>query len=397
VSVRYTAFIPVRAGSKSIPLKNVKDMAGKPLVHWTLGAADACPSIGRIVVSTDGQVIEDAVNAFGSAKVEIHRRSAESASDTASTEAVMLEYARAHDDFENMILVQATSPLLDADDLALGIELYESGEYDSVLSVVRQKRFVWNEVDGAGVPANYDFRARPRRQDFDGFLVENGAFYIVSRAALLEGECRLSGRVGLCEMDEASYFEIDEPSDWTIMENLVAEKTGVRIGKSVLPAHADLCRIKALFTDCDGVMTDGGMYYSENGDELKKFTTRDGVGMNALQRKGLIVGIITSEYVELVRRRAAKLKLDELHMGVSDKMSIIREMCEKYSITLDEIAYIGDDVLDVPVIEAVGFGCSVADGMPVAKQAATYVTTVPGGQGAVREVAERILECLPGQ
>lgn len=385
MSERYTAFIPVRGGSKSIPLKNIKEMAGRPLVHWTIAAADACPDIDRIVISTDSDEIEAAANAFGSAKLVVHRRSAESASDTAGTEAVMLEYASAHDDFDAMVLIQATSPLLAADDLSRGIAAYAAGA-DSVLSVVRQKRFLWEDAPEGARPVNYDYNARPRRQEFDGHLVENGAFYVTSRAALLETGCRLSGRIALAEMDEASYFEIDEPDDWIIAEALLARRTGI----DVAPA-ANLAGIKALLTDCDGVLTDAGMYYSEHGDELKKFNTRDGMGFAMLREAGLTVGIITAENVDLVRRRAEKLKLDELHMGVHDKLAIVSELCAKRGITLDEVAYVGDDLMDLAVIKAVGFGCSVSDGMPEVKAAATYVTHARGGEGAIREVAEMII------
>ena len=224
MEARYTAFIPVRGGSKSIPLKNIKEMAGRPLVHWAIKAADECTRIGRVVVSTDSPAIERAVSDYRSSKVEIHHRSAESAADTAGTEQVMLEFAHEDDGFDAMVLIQATSPLLTAADLDRGIDLFESGPYDSVLSVVRQKRFIWRQDDAGARPVNYDFNARPRRQEFEGFLVENGAFYVVSRAALLESVCRLSGRIGLIEMDEATYYEIDEPDDWAIVEGLLSRK-----------------------------------------------------------------------------------------------------------------------------------------------------------------------------
>jgi N-acylneuraminate cytidylyltransferase len=384
----YTAFIPVRGGSKSIPLKNIKEMAGRPLVHWTILAADGCEAISRIVVSTDSPEIESAALALGSAKVEVHRRSAESAVDTASTEQVMLEFARSRDDFGTMVLIQATSPLLTSADLDTGIRMFESGEYDSVLSVVRQKRFIWEERDGHAFAVNYDCSARPRRQEFDGFFVENGAFYMTSRPALLDSECRISGRVGLVEMDEASYYEIDEPADWVIVEDLVAQRSAA--------APRDLTRIKALFSDSDGVLTDGGMYYSEAGDELKKFHTRDGVGFNLLQKAGLVVGIITNENVELVRRRAEKLHLDECSCGGGDKLAIVRGYCEKHGFSLDEVAFVGDDIFDLSVIKAVGFGCAVRDAIPEVRAAADYVTAVDGGAGAVREIAELILASKRG-
>ena len=408
----YVAFIPVRGGSKSIPLKNIRHMAGKPLVLWTVEAALACPSVDRVVVSTDSPEIEAIVTAACGDAVEIHRRSAINAGDTASTESVMLEYAQPRDDFDNMVLIQATSPLLTADDLERGLALHASGRFDSVLSAVRQKRFIWaDEGDGAARPVNYDFTCRPRRQEFDGFFVENGAFYVTSRASLLANQCRLGGSVGLVEMDEETYFEIDEPSDWTIVEGLLAVRGaapapadgsahGAAAGPAHSPAHSPahtgthiphLAGIKALFTDCDGVLTDGGMYYSESGDELKRFITKDGLGFALLRERGLITGIITSESVDLVRRRAAKLKLDECILGAKEKLAVIDELCEKYAITRDEIAYVGDDLMDIPVIEAVGFGCCPADGMTAARDAADYVTVAKGGFGAVREVADLII------
>lgn len=380
---RYVAFIPVRGGSKSIPLKNIKPLAGRPLLLWTLDAALACPEIDRVVVSTDSDAIREVVRTHLGPSVEIHDRSAENAGDTASTESVMLEYARLRDDFDNMVLVQATSPLLTSDDLTRGVELHRSGSCASVLSVVRQKRFIWEERDGAAAPVNYDYTARPRRQEFDGFLVENGAFYVTSRESLLRTGHRLEAPVGTVEMAEETYFELDEPADWAIVEGLLRDR--------VAASAPDLSGIRALFTDCDGVLTDGGMYYSEHGDELKKFQTRDGMGFAMLRERGILTGIITTESVALVARRAAKLKLDELHMGVHDKLGVVRELCEKHGITLEQVAYVGDDVLDVPVIGAVGFGCSVADGMPAAREAAAFVTRSRGGEGAVREVAELIL------
>jgi YrbI family 3-deoxy-D-manno-octulosonate 8-phosphate phosphatase len=394
VGQSYCAFIPVRAGSKSIPLKNIREIAGKPLVLWVLEAADGCASIGRIVVSTDSPEIARVVSEHGSSKVEIHHRSEESATDTASTESVMLEYARQNEAFDSMVLIQATSPLLSSSDLTRGIEMFESGRYDSLLSVVRQKRFIWDERDGLGTPANYDFASRPRRQDFEGFLVENGAFYITPRTALLETGSRLSGRIGLLEMDEASYFEIDEPSDWLIVEGLLEARSATSGLAAVGPGLPDLSGIKALFTDCDGVLTDGGMYYSEAGDELKKFITRDGVGFALLRERGIVGGVITSESVELVRRRAEKLRLEECHLGVKDKLALVEALCEKYSIEMRDVAYIGDDVMDVAVIEAVGFGCSVSDGIESVKRSARYVTAAKGGEGAVREVADLILAAL---
>ncbi len=167
------------------------------------------------------------------------------------------------------------------------------------------------------------------------------------------------------------------------------KKNGVASGDSRQEVLKD---IKMVLTDCDGCLTDAGMYYSEHGDELKKFNTRDGMGFKLLRQGGILTGIITSENVDLVSRRADKLQLDILKMGAADKLSIVKELCGEYQIGLEQVAYVGDDINDLEVITHVGFGCSVASGMECVKEKASYVTTAKGGEGAIREVAELILD-----
>ena len=175
------AFIPVRGGSKSIPLKNIKEIAGRPLVYWVARAASECSCIDVVYVATDSEEIKKVVEEFELAKVIVIGRGQASASDTASTESAMLEFASDYE-FENIVLIQATSPLLTASDLEGGFKLFAKQNTDGVLSVVRQKRFQWKQ-DGNGLvhPVNYDVFRRPRRQEFEGYLVENGAFYITSK------------------------------------------------------------------------------------------------------------------------------------------------------------------------------------------------------------------------
>lgn len=217
--IKNFAFIPVRGGSKSIPLKNIKKFCDMPLVYWTAKAANDCPQISEVYISTDSEKISETVKSFQLEKIKIVGRSEETAKDSASTESAMLEFAE-NFLFDNIILIQATSPLLETSDLSGGLEKFFKGNYDSLLSAVRQKRFIWLENDGSAVAQNYNPQNRPRRQDWEGYFVENGAFYITSREKFLQSKCRISGRIGLYEMAEETYFEIDEPSDWLIMENL---------------------------------------------------------------------------------------------------------------------------------------------------------------------------------
>lgn len=182
-------------------------------------------------------------------------------------------------------------------------------------------------------------------------------------------------------MNEDTFFEIDEPSDWVIIEALM-KKNGITTVESP--------EIKMLLTDCDGCLTDGGMYYSENGDELKKFNTRDGMGFALLRQKGIITGIITSESVDLNRRRAEKLKLDILESGCKDKLDAVKKYCEKYGVALNNVCYIGDDINDIETVKMVGLGCCPADAMPEVKAVANYVSKAKGGEGVIREVVNMI-------
>ncbi len=380
------AFIPVRGGSKSIPLKNIKEIAGKPLIYWTAKAANDCNSIDKVYVATDSPVIKDVVEKLCLKKVVVIERSADTATDHASTESAMLEFAGRYE-FDHIALIQATSPLLTAEDLENGFKLYNREGTDSVLSAVRQKRFQWDiSPSGYATPINYDYRNRPRRQEFEGFLVENGAFYITSRKALLNTRNRLSGNIRICEMDESTYFEIDEPGDWEIIEKQLYERVKIRGNDETR------IQIKMFLTDCDGCLTDGGMYYSENGDELKKFNTKDGMGFHLLREKGIITGIITGEDRHLNQKRAEKLQVDEIFQNVKDKVLVIEQLCDKYHILPEQVAYVGDDVNDLEAIRYVGYGCCVNDAHSTVKKYAHYIAKNVGGQGAVREIIDRILE-----
>ncbi len=389
------AFIPVRGGSKSIPLKNIRPMCGKPLVYWTVKAACDCEKIDKVYVATDSDKIKEAVESFALEKAEVIGRSAESASDTASTESAMLEFAKQRE-FDNIVLIQATSPMLTGADLDKGFALFEEPDTDSVLSVVRQKRFHWAADENGYVrPTNYDVFHRPRRQEFDGYLVENGAFYITRREDLLKSGNRVSGRMKAVEMHEDTFFEIDEPSDWLIIEALMKKNGMVPEEDSVTKKPSELqkkaAQIKIFLTDSDGCLTDGGMYYTEKGDEMKKFNAKDGMGFRLLREKGIIIGIVTGEDVEMVRRRAAKLKMQEVHCGIANKLEVVKGICRKYGCDLKNVAYVGDDINDVEVLKAVGLSFSVADAMNEAKLAADYVTERKGGDGAVREAAELLI------
>ena len=156
-------------------------------------------------------------------------------------------------------------------------------------------------------------------------------------------------------------------------------------------------KIKLVLTDVDGVLTDSGMYYSENGDELKKFNTHDGMGIKLLREHGIKTGIITSEKTKLVERRAKKLKVDYLYQGMfgGDKLQYALDICKKENVTFGEVAYIGDDINCHELLSAVGFAFCPEDAVNEIKNInGIKILSKKGGSGSFREMCDLILEKL---
>jgi len=378
------AFVPVRCGSKSIPFKNIKSFCGKPLLYWSVKALQESISIDEIYIGTDCDEIKDVVKDFNFSKVKIFNRSKENAGDTSSSESVLLEFINQMNFNRSDIffLVQATSPLVRSTDFDKAYTKYKEDGYDSLLTCVRTKRFFWKDDF---TPLNYDFRHRPRRQDFNGILLENGAFYINTVENIVEQRNRLTGNIGIFEMDEFTAIEIDEDDDWIIAEKLMKKYILIDNNKQ---------DIKLFLSDIDGTLTDAGMYYSEDGNELKKFNTHDGKGFELLRKKGVKTGIITSENTQIVKNRADKLKVDYLYQGLEHKgkLNVAKEICAKEGIQINNVAYIGDDVNCKELLEKVGLAACPKNSMQEIKEIPNIIKLdKKGGDGAVREFIELIL------
>lgn len=378
--MRWVALMPLRAGSKSIPRKNTKIIAGKPLFSWSLGEAVKADCFDEMVVATDCPETAALVKKMFRETVTVIGRSSASATDTAATEQVMLEYQE-QADFDALCLVQATSPLTRAQHYREARTLFETGDYDSLVTVAPFRRLLW---DRAGNPLNYDPASRPRRQDCSGVLVENGAFYFTRAQVLRTQRCRLGGAVAVYEMPEETLVEVDEPEDWLWVEELLLRLR--RIGDD------PELEIRGLVVDVDGTLTDGGMYYFGRGEAMKKFDTRDAKGLELLRARGIRVAVITAENSAAVHSRMQKLQITEYYPGVSDKLPTLRAVARGWEIALANIAFIGDDVGDKQCLQAVGLAACPADAVGEIRACVDYVCAMGGGNGAVRELCDLILE-----
>ena len=284
------------------------------------------------------------------------------------------------DDF--FLLVQVTTPFTLSKDFDNALNrLKNNKNIDSVISCVESKRFLWTKD---GDPINYDYTDRPRRQAFEGQLMENGAFYINYIKNIKTHQNRLSGNISPYIMPYYSGFEADEEDDWLIIERLMYK----HVVSKLTPG-----KIKLFATDVDGVLTDAGMYYDNNGSELKRFNTHDGMGFQLLRENGIKTAIITSENTNIVKRRSKILQVDYLFQGVanSKKLDVIEQICLKENIQLSDVAYIGDDINDFEALSTVVLAACPNNATQIIKNIEQiYITEKSGGNGAVREFIEKI-------
>ena len=373
-------FIPLRKGSKGIPNKNKRKMVGRPLFTWVLGDA-IFSELDEVYVYTDDQEIIDFVNNeyHWTNKVKALLRSDESATDKASTEFAMLEFCNVINyDFDVFCLLQATSSFTKKEDINNCLDKLKDN-YDSALTLVNTHRFLWNEN---GVPINYNPKQRPRRQDFDGLLIENGAVYTITKDALKKHKNRLGEKIAIVKMHEDSLLEIDSESDWIAVENLLIERQK-REKKSDKITHFVL--------DVDGVFTDGTITYTKDGEHTKSFDMRDGMGLEILRQFNIEVMVMTSEQSELVAKRMQKLKINHVFLGVKDKYSLLQHVLHEQNISLNNVAYIGDDINDLTNICSVGWSLTPNNAADVVKQHADIILSKNSGAGAIREACQFIL------
>ncbi|MFE0812651.1 cytidylyltransferase domain-containing protein [Streptomyces sp. NPDC058794] len=398
---RVLAVIPARGGSKGVPAKNLAPVGGVPLVARAVRECRATRLVTDVVVSTDDQTIAAAARQAGA---EVVLRPAAIAGDTATSEAAVLHAMDAHEALHGaavdvVLLVQCTSPFIVREDIdGVAGAVAEKGA-DTAVTVAPFHGFVWRDGDGeegpeeGGYGVNHDKTYRPRRQDRPQDLLETGAAYAMAAPGFREHRHRFFGRTELVRTDPARVLEIDDPHDLARARALAPLFDAARPGALAvepptrLPAAAD---IDAVVLDFDGTQTDDRVLIDSDGREFVSVHRGDGLGIAALRRSGLTMLILSTEQNPVVAARARKLKLPVLH-GIDRKDLALKQWCEEQGIAPERVLYVGNDVNDLPCFSLVGWPVAVASAHDAVRGAARAVTTVPGGDGAIREIASWIL------
>ena len=380
------AVIPARGGSKGVPRKNVRDLAGLPLVAHTIRAALAAEHVARVVVSTDDAQIAAVARRFGA---EVVDRPAELSGDTASSESALrhaLEVLSAAGEVPPLVMMlQCTSPLTTSDDLDQAVETLLRSSADSCFTAVPFFHFLWRDGEGGEARGvNHDGKIRKRRQDLEPQYLENGAVYVMRTARFLEEGTRFCGKTVICAVSPERLLEIDDPVDFVKAEAVM------RFQATDERARLFEAAPSAVIFDFDGVLTDNRVIVDQDGRESATCDRGDGMGIGLLAKAGVPMLILSKERNPVVGARARKLDLECLQ-GVDDKLPALRKWLEARGLDIERAVYVGNDINDLECMRAVGLAVCPSDAHEEAKRAAGLILDRPGGRGAVRELCDLIV------
>ncbi len=379
------AIIPARGGSKGIPGKNLRVLAGRSLIGHSVHAALNAKLVHRVVVSTDSPAIAEAARASGA---EYVLRPDELSGDRSPSEAALLhvlDELKKKEGYEpsHVVFLQCTSPLTLPEDIdGTVIALLDSGA-DTALTVAPYHSFLWKMDGERAVGINHDSSKRPMRQEREGQYLETGSVYVMKTEGLLKNKFRFFGKTVFHVIPRERAFEIDDPVDLTIAAELLREQTAASAKIPVPPS--------ALILDFDGVFTDNRVLVLQDGTEAVLCSRGDGFGLGQLREARIPVFCLSKEINPVVKARCEKLKIPFIQ-GQDDKLPVLRAWAEREKIDLSRSIYVGNDVNDLECMAAVGYSIVPSDAHPEALRAASHVLAAPGGQGAIREVTDLILE-----
>jgi N-acylneuraminate cytidylyltransferase len=398
---RVLAIVPARGGSKSIPLKNIRSLAGHPLLAYSVAAGLQSELVTRVIVSTDDEEIAEVARRCG-AETPFLRPAPLAQDDTLDLPVFLhaLEWLEREEGYRPEVVVQLrpTSPVRPPDCVDRAVQiLLDHPEADSVRGVVPsgQNPFKMWRIDERGhmVPLLRDGFEEPYnmpRQELPSTYWQTGHIDAIRPETILEKRS-MSGDVILPLVIDPRYtVDIDTLHDWQRTEWLLAQGDlhYVRPGRRSRPLPK---RVALVVLDFDGVFTDNRVWVNEHGEEWVAAHRGDGWGIARLLERGVEVTVLSTEKNPVVAARCNKLGLPYVQ-GVDDKVRVLKEIMEERSLEPETVMYLGNDVNDAPCFPLVGCALVTADAHPQARLEADIVLSRPGGFGAVRELCDLILE-----
>jgi 3-deoxy-manno-octulosonate cytidylyltransferase (CMP-KDO synthetase) len=400
-ALRCAIVIPARYGSTRLPGKPLVDILGKPMIQHVYERALQVKGVCDVVVATDDQRVADAVKAFGGKAVMT------SASHPSGTDRLVEVMQKLPADA--YINVQGDEPLIRPEDIQRLVDGFNR-DPDVMVSTLchpipasesLNPNIVKVVIDSRGL-ALYFSRSPipyPRDSSSASYLKHVGVYgyraavlrrysslepCMAEHAELLEQLRLLHAGIRIQTFEVASTGPgVDTPEGLDEVRRILLGNS-----KADKPSLAD---VKLLITDVDGVLTDGSIYYDQNGESFKQFHVRDGLGIRMLEENGIQVAVVSGRDSAALRKRLADLGISLSLLGVKDKAAACQQLMLQIGATPEQTAFVGDDSIDLPAFKACGLSFAVADAPDYVKTMATHVLSLPGGKGAVRELADSIL------
>ncbi len=394
------ALIPARGGSKSIPRKNIRPLAGHPLIAYSIAAALQAETVTRVIVSTDDEEIAAVARRYG-AEVPFLRPAELAQDDTPDLPVFLhaLDWLAQQEGYHPEVVVQLrpTSPVRPRGMVDRAVRLLLAHpEADAVRGVVpsgQNPYKMWRiAADGTlqpllrleGVPEPYN----APRQQLPPTYWQTGHIDVMWPRTLRAGS--MTGQVVLPLVIDPKYtVDLDTPLDWLWAEFLVREADLDMVWPGRRPRPLPAC-VRLLILDFDGTLTDDRVWVDETGRETVAAHRGDGLGIERLRQAGVQVVILSREANPVVAARARKLNVPVFH-GVREKGPAVRALLAQYGVAAREAVFVGNDVNDLPAFAEVGWAVAVGDAHPEVRRAADWVLRRPGGHGAVRELCDLLL------
>ena len=395
--VKVLALIPARGGSKGIPRKNIKRLAGYPLIAYSIAAAQRADSVDRVLVSTDDPEIAEIAKEFG-AEVPFLRPDELAQDDTRDLPVFQhaLTWLKDQEGYQPDLVIQLrpTSPFRSPAliDRAVKI-LLENTQATSVRGVVLSKQNpykMWKvQEDGRMVPIleiDQPESYNMPRQELPATYWQTGHIDVIRSETILNGS--MSGeKVHACQIDPVFSIDLDNPLDWQNAETLISDLRD----KIIHPGRKISEDISLVVLDFDGVITDDRVYVNQHGEETVAAHRGDGMGIALLRKAGVDVIILSTEKNPVVQARADKLGIPAFH-GIDDKKTKLESILAEKEIPGSQVVYLGNDINDLPCFSLVGLAVAVSDAHPTLLKHAHLILQKKGGHGAVRELCDLIIK-----
>lgn len=379
--MKILAIIPARGGSKTIPKKNIVDLAGRPLIAWSIEQAKLSKFISEVYVTSDSEEILEIAKICGAQTI---LRPKEISGDTATSESALLHaLSQIKERPDYVVFLQATAPLRKPDDIDNAIKKIIKDNADSLLSLTESREFIWKKSRDKFVSLTFDYKDRKRHQDLDAIYYENGSIYIFKPEILEKYKNRLGGKISTYLMEPWQRVDIDDYTSLKWCEWLYWKYLAGRYNKNILSG------IELIAYDFDGVMTDNKVTIDQFGNETVKINRSDGLAVSKIKNIGIRQIILSSEKNQVVGKRADKLGLPCLY-GKDNKKEILKEYLHKFHISKDKVVFVGNDLNDMEVMNYVGYSVAPSDAHGEIKKIARITTRAKGGGGVVRELLDMI-------